>query len=131
MYLKGFINGLVILLLMVVLFFTLGEILDKDWNEFTLFFMIILSWCYSGYFYKKSYGPFMLSQDGKAQSRLMQFLLGVGTSWGPASLYVNNFPISGSHPIMNLTLLLISVPMMGISIAGILFLGGLFYKDKT
>jgi len=81
--------------------------------------------------YKKNIGPLVFSDDGKAVNRLFKYIFGVGMVWGPAKLFLAGFPISEANPIFNIGLVLLSVPMAGMSVIGALLIGGMFYRVKS
>lgn len=105
--------------------------IDIDTIDAIVGLFIIIAWTLSGYFYRRLWGPMLFSEDGKAPHRLMYYVLGVGTIWGPFKLYAVGFPIDDVIPAVNLILLILVIPLSGMSVIGALMLGGWFYKDKT
>ena len=83
-----------------------------------------------GYLFKRWNGPLIFAPDGKSMSRLLPFLLGVGTVLGPIDLIHASFPIPGVIPLANLALLALSIPLAGISAFGPMLVGSIFWKHE-
>ena len=120
LYLEGLGNGLAVICLVAV-----AALLSRHTAYLeaviTLTFLILA--VASGFVYKKRHGPLVWAPDGKGFGRLFQFLLGFGTLLGPLKLAVNGFPIQEVIPAVNLGLLIASVPLSGLSLAGPFFIG--------
>ena len=136
MFLKGIVQGTLVLLALgfTMLFASLFQ--SEDIFEIATYVTVFAGWLIVGYFYKKRYGGFFYAVffSGNATeylTKLFQFVMGVGLIWTPVKLYQVGFPIPDVHPLFNTALLLLSVPIAGMPVVAGLVIGGLFCKDKS
>ncbi len=93
---------------------------------------VIVSWLVVGYFFKKDHGSlFSIILESKKVKGLWHYLLGAGVIWGPAKLFISEFPIPDINPFINFVLVILSVPLAGMSVIGVLIFGGMFYRVKA
>ena len=105
---------------------------NREISEAVVGTTVIVSWLVVGYFFKKYHGSlFSIILDAKRVKGLLHYLLGVGVIWGPAKLFVSEFPIPDINPIINFVLVILSVPLAGMSVIGALIFGGIFYRVKA
>ncbi len=83
-----------------------------------------------GYVYKRWNGSLIFTKDGKGFTRLFPFLFGVGTILGPLKLFLGPFPVPDVIPLINMLLLVLSVPLSGMSALGAMLVGSVFYKRE-
>ncbi len=105
---------------------------NQEISELIIGTTVIVSWLVVGYFYKKENGSiFSIIVEPEKIKALWHYILGAGLLWGPAKLFTIEFPIPDINPIFNLILILLSIPMMGMSLIGVLVIGGFFYKESV
>jgi hypothetical protein len=131
MFRKGVIHGIIVLLAAIVSVIVASLIENEDISELLIGLTVIVGWLVVGYMYKKNIGPLIFSEDGKAVNRLIKYIFGVGMVWGPAKLFLADFPVPDVNPIFNIALALLSIPMAGMSVFGALLIGGMFYRVKS
>ena len=131
MFKQGLKHGAYVIVLTLLAFAISIPFKNKEVLEWLVGSTVILSWLGIGYHYKKHYGSLFLNfMDAEKQKGILYYLLGIGLIWGPAKLFSSEFPITDINPIINLILLVISVPLSALSIVGALFMGGFFYRAK-
>jgi hypothetical protein len=132
-YNPTFINGItqaVTLLLVVII----AGLLTWPFKSKDVFVAVgsatgFIGWLIAGYFYKKKYGSIVRAEDGNGLNRIFNYLMGVGLIWGPLKFIVFGFP-HDVLPIFNAALLLLVILMTGLSISGLIIIGGSFYKNR-
>jgi len=130
MYKQGAIYGVIVLAIAFVAGLIANQIGGEQWAEIIIGLSVLIAWGIVGYLYRKKIGPMFFSEDGKAVIRLMKFGIGVGVVWGPAKLYLSNFPVPDVLPIWNLLLAILAIPLAGLSVVGVLVIGGWFYRGS-
>lgn len=129
-YLQGL--GCVAILIVVIVgaAFATRSVMSRDDTGFLIGGLFIIGAVSLGYIYKRWNGPLIFASDQKAVTRLIPFLLGIGTILGPIKLFLGPFPIPDVIPLVNMLLLVISVPLSGMSVFGGMLIGSCFYKRE-
>ncbi len=128
---KGLIHGVLILIITAFSALITSFISSREVKINIIIATAVISWLVAGYLYKKNIGNLVLSKDRKAFNNLIKYSLGAGIIWGPTKLLVTSFPLPEVNSLVNITTALISVPLTGFSILGILLFGSMFCKIKT
>jgi hypothetical protein len=117
-------------LLVTIISIALSLLLNNQaLSELIIGITVILSWLIVGFFYKKENGSiFSIIVEPEKIKGFWHYILGAGLIWGPAKLFTMEFPFPDINPIFNLMLILLSIPMMGMSLIGVLIIGGFFYR---
>ena len=110
--------------------FATRSFMSRDGTEVLIGSIFILGAISLGYIYKRWNGPLLLEKDQKAFARLVPFILGIGTILGPIKLFMSPFPIPDVIPLVNLLMLVLCVPLSGMSVLGGMLIGSLFYKRE-
>jgi hypothetical protein len=132
MFKKGLIHGAYVLALTITIIIICKLIGNPEVSVLLTGITEITSWLVIGYFFKKNNGSIIsiITEPNKIKG-FFYYVLGAGILWGPAKLYsTGEYPIPDFNPIFNVILFLISIPMMGMSLIGVLIVGGFFYKEK-
>jgi hypothetical protein len=129
-YLQGL--GCIVALILITGIATLAgrPFVSREGMEILIGGVLILGAITLGYVYKRWNGPLMFAKDGKGIKRLFPFLLGLGTILGPVKLFLGPFPVQDVIPLVNVLLLVASVPLSGMSALGPMLVGSLFYKRE-
>ncbi len=134
MFLKGIVQGSLVLIALVVAMVFSSIFDSKEIFETTTYMTVYVGWIAVGYFYKKHNGGFfsaLFSGNTAYKRQLFQFTMGADLIWAPIKLYLSGFPAPDVHPLYNAGLILLSIPMTSVNISGGMLIGGFFYKDKS
>ena len=132
MFVEGLKHGAYVIVVTIISAAISLLLEDKAITELMVGVTIIIAWIVIGYHFKKKYGSlFLLAIDTEKIKILWHYFLGVGLIWGPAKLFSSGYPSPELSPIINIALIVLSVPLSGISIGGALIIGGLFCRVKT
>ncbi|MDH5447100.1 MAG: hypothetical protein OEY52_16245 [Gammaproteobacteria bacterium] len=132
MFKQGLKHGTYVLAItLMALVFSL-PLKSHETSELIVGITVIVSWLVVGYFFKKHHGSvFSIFTDAKKLRGIWYYIIGAGIIWGPVKLFSSEFPIPDVNPIVNIALIVVSVPLAGMSVIGALIIGGIFYRIKA
>lgn len=129
-FLQGAACTFALILIIAAVSVASRAVLDAEGLELLITVMLFLGGGVMGYLCKRWNGPFLFGKDGKGTSRVFRFLLGVGIILGPVKLALGPFPIPDVIPLVNLLLIVLCVPLAGLSVFGPMLVGSWFYKEE-
>lgn len=132
MFIQGLKHGLYTFIATVAAIMIAMQFKNDDITKLIIGITVIVSWLLVGFFFKKNYGSLLsIATDAKRIKGIWYYILGVGLLWGPAKLFITDYPIPESSLLINIALALVSVPLAGASVIGALLIGGIFYRGNT